>query len=80
MRFAISQRMRTGPAQLLIDSFAIGIVAATILLEAVILLNLWDTGRSLASLAPFALAVVWFHLAVLATPFGTLYLLARDAE
>lgn len=72
--------MKDGPAQLLIDSFAIGVVSATVLLEAVLLLNLWDTGTSLAEAGPLALAFIWFHTSVLATPFGTLYLLARDAE
>jgi hypothetical protein len=64
----------------MLDSFAIGVVAATMLLEAVILFDLGGTGAALSGVGPFVLAFVWFHTAILATPFGTLYLLARDAE
>jgi hypothetical protein len=68
--------MKDGPLKLLLDSFAIGVVMATALMIAVIAMNLGGTGAALADAGPLILTFVWFHLAVLATPFGTLAILS----
>ncbi|MEM7644273.1 MAG: hypothetical protein AAF366_17365 [Pseudomonadota bacterium] len=72
--------MKPGPLQLLLDSAMIGIVTATALLIAILVLDVSGTGQALARIDPWPRAVLWLHLTILATPFGTLALLARDAR
>jgi hypothetical protein len=72
--------MANRPLILLLDSLAIGIVAATVLMEAVMILDLSGTGRAMAELNFWLLSFIWLHLTVLATPFGTLALLGREAD
>lgn len=72
--------MKQGPMQLLLDSVIIGIVAATLLLVSVLVFDVSGTGRALAAVGTWPLAFIWLHLSIMATPFGTLAILARDAE
>ncbi|MEM7489394.1 MAG: hypothetical protein AAF390_09755 [Pseudomonadota bacterium] len=65
---------------LMLDSVAIGVVAATLLLEAVLLFDPGGAGAGLRTLSPFVLGVIWFHLTMMIAPFGTLILLARESE
>ncbi|MEM9796471.1 MAG: hypothetical protein AAF919_08275 [Pseudomonadota bacterium] len=72
--------MRDGPLHLLLDSLAIGIVIATLALGSLLVLDPAGTGRMLADLGPWLLTLIWLHVAVTAAPFGTLFLLARNAD
>ena len=79
-RESTSSRMSDGPITLMLDSLAIGIVFATIVLEAFLLLDSSGTGRVLGSLGPVALTLIWMHLSVFSAPLGTLILLARGSR
>ncbi|CUH40890.1 hypothetical protein JSE7799_03630 [Jannaschia seosinensis] len=72
--------MKDGPLQLMLDSLAIGIVASTVLLEAILILDVRGTGSALEALGILPLTLIWVHLTILTTPFGTLILLARGAD
>ncbi|KIT16035.1 hypothetical protein [Jannaschia aquimarina] len=72
--------MKDGPTRILLDSLAIGVVVSTLLLEAMMLLDIFGAREGLRAMGPLMLTVVWAHLAMLAAPIGTLVLLGRDEE
>ncbi|MEO0859049.1 MAG: hypothetical protein AAFY65_00450 [Pseudomonadota bacterium] len=64
-------------AILFLDSLAIGIVAATLTIEATILLDPNRYGLFFTDLPAWVLGLVWLQFSVILAPFGTLILLAR---
>jgi hypothetical protein len=72
--------MKDGPLKLLLDSFMVGVVMATLLMLALLWLDIGGTGAALSRTGPLVLTFVWAHLTILATPFGTLAILSSAAE
>lgn len=67
---------------LFLDSLAIGVVIATILIEATILLGPSGMGRFFTDLPAWVLALIWAQACMFFAPLGTLWFLFtmdRDA-
>jgi hypothetical protein len=71
---------KDGPIFLLLDGLLIGIVCATLTLEAVLIFDLGGYGDGMRELSPFLLGALWVHLSAAIAPFGTLLLLVRDTD